>query len=370
MLAGEETNSDPDYANMAHQLRVKFRQDPTSIAPTMQQLLGMSPQQQALAIKKQQAGKLPEAERKLTPQEVAGINAAHTQFFGGKPPDWALLPTTGEPTQKDADRVSKLVTEYQGEQMRQATLAQTKSLAEQGLDIRRDIAEQGKEAKERKWSMWQEPDGRTVAGPLSQAEKEGGQNIAELPTKETNDVFNARTAVRIMTKVGDPAKPDTQGTLQLIDSLDKDGKLGILASRWNRFRTTGMGSSPGDDPRIITLIDKNMLGQTATMLTHFGTSGGRSPLMLEHFMNMANAGKMDALTLRAGTKAVADYMTDKAMYPKSQLPGAAGGGGAPTFRVPAGAPKAPAEDNHKLIMNGQLIAISRGGQWAPVQPSQ
>jgi hypothetical protein len=42
------------------------------------------------------------------------------QFFGGKSPDWALLPTTGEATQKDADRVSRLVTEYQSYQIRQA----------------------------------------------------------------------------------------------------------------------------------------------------------------------------------------------------------------------------------------------------------
>jgi hypothetical protein len=38
-------------------------------------------------------------------------------------------------------------------------------------------------------------------------------------------------------------------------------------------------------------------------------------------------------------------------------------GSAAPFKVPAGAPAAPKEDGHKLKANGQVIAISRGGQW-------
>jgi hypothetical protein len=331
MLAAEEKNSDPDHSAMATKLRMQFRQDPSSIGPTMQQFLAMSPKQQEFAteLKKAQISAGAGPSGLVAPEKLPGINAANALRLGVQQLPDALTLKEGD-SYRDVDNIEKIVAGVESRKLREATLAQTKSLAEQGLDIRRDIAEQGKEAKERKWSMWQESDGRTVAGPLSQAEKEGGQNIAELPTKEVNDVFNARNAVKIMTKVGDPAKPETQGTLQLIDSLDRDGKLGILASRWNHFITTGVGASPGDDPRIITLIDKNLLGQTATMLTHFGASGGRSPLMLQHFLDQANAGKMDALTLRAGTKATVDYMQDKAMYPKSQLPGA-------TTATPAGA---------------------------------
>jgi hypothetical protein len=40
-------------------------------------------------------------------------------------------------------------------------------------------------------------------------------------------------------------------------------------------------------------------------------------------------------------------------------PEAAAGG----FKVPADAPPAPREDGHKLKANGQVIAISKGGQW-------
>jgi hypothetical protein len=131
-------------------------------------------------------------------------------------------------------------------------------------------------------------------------------------------VQNARHAVNLMEKQGDTSKPETMGTLQLIDSLDKEGKLGVLASRYNRLSTSGVGASPGDDPRIVTLLNKNMLQDTAVMLAHFGASGGRSPQMLQHFINLSDAGKMDGVTLRAGTKAIADYMHDRAMMPSQQ----------------------------------------------------
>lgn len=39
------------------------------------------------------------------------------------------------------------------------------------------------------------------------------------------------------------------------------------------------------------------------------------------------------------------------------------------FKVPAGAPAAPAEDGHKLKQGGTLIAVSKGGQWV-APPSQ
>jgi len=175
-------------------------------------------------------------------------------------------------------------------------------------------------SKENKWVTWQTPDGRQVAGSAKEALTSGAQNPTELSATEGRDILNARQAVRLMTKQGDPNKPETQGVLQLIDSLDKDGKLGIVASRWNSYMTTGVGSAPGDDPRIITLIDKNMLGQTATMLAHFGASGGRSPQMLQHFLDLANSRKMDGPTLKAGILAEADYMNDRAMLPGGSSP--------------------------------------------------
>lgn len=172
--------------------------------------------------------------------------------------------------------------------------------------------------RERKWAMWTDPvSGKPVAGPVSQGTASGATDMAELQGTEVKDLLNARHTYTILTKRGDPDKPETQGVIQLIDSLEKDGKLGLLASRWNRFSAQGIGADPGDDPRIITLIDKNMLGDTGAMLTHFGASGGRSPQMLQHFIDLANSAKMDGPTLKAGTLAIADYMADRGMLPQS-----------------------------------------------------
>lgn len=43
--------------------------------------------------------------------------------------------------------------------------------------------------------------------------------------------------------------------------------------------------------------------------------------------------------------------------------GPTGGAPAAQFKAPAGAPAAPQQDGHKLKANGQVIAVSKGGQW-------
>jgi hypothetical protein len=173
-----------------------------------------------------------------------------------------------------------------------------------------------------KWVEYTEPKtNKRVAGPLSQARKAGATDMALLDAGEIRAIGDARRAVELITKQG--TKPEEQGVMQLVDGLDKDGKLGIAASRLNSFLAGGVGTSPGDDPRIITLLDKTQLAMTLTMKAHFGLSGGRSPQMLQHFLDMANAKKMDGTTLRAGILAVNNYMADRAASPEG---GAVGGG--------------------------------------------
>ena len=253
----------------------------------------------------------------------------------------------------------------------QATAAQrqeTNSFRQQALSLQAQnaqnmqaVRQQTEDAKGRKWVMGTDASGNMVAGPVSQLQSAGIQNLAELGAPEVKDIMNARHTINIATKVGDPSKPETMGTLQLIDSLDKDGKLGALASRYNKFVTTGVGASPGDDPRIVTLIDKNMLQDTGAMLAHFGASGGRSPQMLQHFLDLSNAGKMDGVTLRAGTKAVVDYMKDRAMMP-AQAGGPPSQGGkqptqqGPTTRPPGATHIVPGPDgkNHYTNATGTV----------------
>ena len=283
----------------------------------------------------------------LSPDQIQQLNQGFTQRWNvlnqGKPQPAAFqLPPNA--TADDFNRVDKLL---QGTEASQQTAAQqqaTNGLRQQMIQIAAQNAENAQEsrqqtmdAKNMKWATGTDANGNQIAGPVSQLESIGAKNLAELPAQEVRDVQNARHAVTLMEKQGDPSKPETMGTLQLIDSLDKDGKLGLLASRWNRLETQGIGTSPGDDPRIITLIDKNMLADTATMLAHFGASGGRSPQMLQHFTDLSNAGKMDGVTLRAGTKAMADYMHDRAMMP-SQASGASPAPGTPQVQQ-GGAPK-------------------------------
>lgn len=161
------------------------------------------------------------------------------------------------------------------------------------------------------------------------ARKAGAQDPAQVPTEEIRNITDARNVLTMVNKQGDmKGDPSTWGVLQLASSLNKDGKMGAFTSRYNRMMTQGVGAEPGDDPRIITLLDKAQLMTTLTMKAHFGASGGRSPQMLAHFEALANAGKMDGGTFIAGTKAIADYMGDRAM-----LPGGSGGTApkAPTF---------------------------------------
>jgi hypothetical protein len=265
------------------------------------------------------------------PPDTVGQHMTLEQFRGFEAQQLARAPkvTTGESVQTDAQgNLVKVPTTHVTQPILPNTGGAPTPTARStggGGTVRpvtnaqgQPIQSQGGAAKGAKWMTWSE-DGRTVAGPMSMAQQRGAQNPAELPQQEVRDVQNARHAVNLLSKQGDPKKPESQGVLQLIDSLDKDGKLGVLASRWNSFMTSGVGASPDDDPRIVTLINKNMLGDTATMLAHFGASGGRSPQMLQHFLDLSNSRKMDGVTLRAGTRAILDYMQDRAMIPGERV---------------------------------------------------
>lgn len=247
---------------------------------------------------------------------VGQLNDAMTQRYQllnpGKPlPASLTLPANA--TKADFDRTDKMLQSQETASQSLQNQQELMRLREAMLALASNREKQGEEKTGLKWAVWADKSGRMVAGPASQAKAQGATDAAELSGAEVKDLLGSRHAYNLITKIGDPTKPETQGVLQLVDSLDKDGKLGVLASRFNRFMASGVGSDPGDDPRIVTLIDKGMLGDTAAMQAHFGASGGRSPLMLQHFLDLANTAKMDGGTLRAGYKAIADYMHDRGM---------------------------------------------------------
>ncbi|MGB9072733.1 MAG: hypothetical protein WCC22_08675 [Terriglobales bacterium] len=274
--------------------------------------------------------RLPEGEIPLTPDQITQLNQLTLQRQQVLNPGAASVgPYQLQPgaTSKDFDRIDKMLSQTESARATRAQQDTANAIRQQTLAIAQQGQADRQEKQGIKWVTYTDASGRTIAGPLSAAKVSGATDMAELPAQEVRDVQNARHAVRLMTKTGDPNKPETNGVLQLIDSLEKDGKLGILSSRFNSFMTKRVGASPDDDPRIITLIDKNMLSDTAAMLSHFGASGGRSPQMLQHFIDLANSGRMDAKTLKYGTLAIADYMTDRAMLPGGGAGSQQAGGG-------------------------------------------
>lgn len=97
-----------------------------------------------------------------------------------------------------------------------------------------------------------------------------------------------------------------------IDQLQKSGKLGAAASRWNEFMTGKVGAGDPDFEKF--RVDLG-LANTALMQFHVGNRG--SSAMLEHFQNLADGRKMDANTLRAGVEAEGDYAAHRAMMPSA-----------------------------------------------------
>jgi len=261
----------------------------------------------------------------LDPNKVAALNDIHTQRYQVLNPGQALPPSfllSPGATQQDYDRVDKGLTQLESAQGTKAQRETANALRQQSADLAKQNQQDREEQQGRKWVTWVDPETqRTVAGPVSLAKQLGAQNPADLDTRDVQAVQDARGAVALVNKRGDPSSPGTWGVSQLIDSLEKDGKLGIGASRVNSFLAGKVGTLPDDDPRIMALLNKTQLLMTLSMKAHFGASGGRSPQMLAHFMSMANAKVMDGPALRAGVNSVADYMGDRAMLPGARPAG-------------------------------------------------
>jgi hypothetical protein len=146
------------------------------------------------------------------------------------------------------------------------------------------------------------PDGQQVAGTQQDLQAAGATGITKLPADEAKKVVVARQLI------------SPQGLFasvnQDIRELDKNGQLGVAATRWNDFLT----SKVGDGPEFAKLrADMGLLG-TALMQAHVGARGSHE--MLEHFTSLADYRISDAATLRAALGREFNYVTEKAMLPK------------------------------------------------------
>jgi hypothetical protein len=151
-------------------------------------------------------------------------------------------------------------------------------------------------------------DGNQVLTNGANASQLGLSEIREVGQAEAEKVTNARSLLPVFNN----PNPNDRGAIQLARDLDRQGKLGPIASRYQEFMAGTYGKG---DPEVEELRTKMGLLATGLMQVHVGARG--SAQMLEHFEDMANAKKMDGPTLLSGLNAENNYVQRKAMIPQN-----------------------------------------------------
>ena len=145
------------------------------------------------------------------------------------------------------------------------------------------------------------PDGTQVAGTQDELAKAGATGVTKLPAADSSKVSVARQLI----------SPNGLLTNTLKDvAAFKPEELTAIGNRWNEFEagTLGLG-----DPRYVALRTDAKLLSTALMQAHVGSKGSEG--MMEHFANLADAGKMSGDTLKTALETEKRYVTEKAMLP-------------------------------------------------------
>lgn len=103
---------------------------------------------------------------------------------------------------------------------------------------------------------------------------------------------------------------------KLIDQADREGDLGVVATRWNDFINDKLGSDPTKSQIFSKLRSEQGFLSTAAAMAHGGLRGGSSPSMVSHWQQILEA--KDAKTLKSKLSALTDWMTTYAnMVPTS-----------------------------------------------------
>lgn len=154
-------------------------------------------------------------------------------------------------------------------------------------------------------SVGTDSDGNQVAGTPAELKAAGVAAISPLGSAESAKVNTARQLT------------SPKGLFAMADrdlGKFKPGELEALSPRWNEFLAGKVGT---DDPRYVALrTHVNGLLSTALMQAHVGARGGEQ--IMEHFQDMANAGKMSKETLKAALDAEREYIEEKAMRPNTK----------------------------------------------------
>jgi hypothetical protein len=184
---------------------------------------------------------------------------------------------------------------------------------------RQEIAA-GKPTPEPKGDMFSATvNGRQVAGTLEQMKALGVKpgDMEKVSTENASKIENARTLYQWMNST-DPEDP---GVLTLAQKLDKEGKLGPLASRYQDWinKTGSVLGFDSGDPDFQRLMTDMGLETTALMQVHVGSRGGSA--LMEHFQDLANAKTMSGKAFLSALDAENRYIRRKAL-----MSGGAGGG--------------------------------------------
>jgi hypothetical protein len=276
----------------------------------------------------------------ITGEKIGGIpnpdslnNALQTRYQvlnPGKPlPDFFKMSATSTPA--DFDRIDKIMQQTEQAQGTVAQREQTQAMRSQTFELMRDKQDlnpvTGIDPKS----------GNQVLVPYSQAQQMGLQNPLKADDDMVNKAYAARHWLTLATKPAPAgADPQDMSIQQLVDKLDKDGKLGAVASRWNEFMTGKVGAG---DPYVSALRTKMGLSSTLLMQAHVGSRG--SSEMLEHFEDLANQKKLDGPTLKAAIGSEISYVRDRSMDPNPPNYSATGGATPTGGAANSNAPKLP-----------------------------
>jgi hypothetical protein len=183
------------------------------------------------------------------------------------------------------------------------------------MDVNQAAKDTAAIAKGQKPVVGVDASGRQVLLPAGDVSKYGLSQVREVGQAENEKVTNARS---LMTVFSNDDKDD-QGLIQLATTLNKEGKLGPVATRFSDWLNKG-GSvttfNAGDDPRVQQLFTKLGLSTTGLMQVHVGARG--SAAMMEHFADLANAKTMSGSTFLAALNTENKYVQMKAMLPNTQ----------------------------------------------------
>lgn len=150
--------------------------------------------------------------------------------------------------------------------------------------------------------------GNQVAGTMQQLQDAGITGVTKLDADTGKKVITARQLI----------SPDGLFSLIKQDMLNLKAKGKLGSSMEARFNDALLQKA-GADPDYAPLFVHTHLLSTALMQAHVGSRGSSD--MMGEFQKLANAGKMDADTLRSALGAEFNYVAEKAMLPKKQPTG-------------------------------------------------